>query len=342
MNQESRSPTLTEIAAMAGCSVSTVSKALSGAPDVASHTREKVRRIAASAGYKSRSKSAAARSFHSLTMAFESYGSIYSNELLAGALAQTTTSDYRSEVTILPERIDGPGEASRWVEETMANGSRGALLVTGKISGELVRTAQNERFPLVAIDPKHRTNHEITSIGATNWAGGFAATEHLLNLGHTNIGFAGLDMEADYAVERFAGFRSALEKYGHALKANLVYYGSTDYGFGRRVGERILRAKVRPTAVVCVADTAAFGVIEAVRQGGLTVPDDLSVTGFDDIPPARWMSPELTTIRQPLRQMGGLGIRTLIRLIEGKPADSQKVQLATTLITRSSTGPVPR
>lgn len=338
---ESRSRvTLATVAKEAECSVATASKALSGALDVAPSTRRRVQDAANELGYLATGRrTACPAGVPRICMAFDMYGSIYSNELLAGALVEAEKFGHRTDIALLPQSAKELRSARAWIADRKQGGCRGALLVTGTISAGLVRAAEESSFSLVAIDPKRGSDHGVVGIGATNWAGGFSAAEHLLELGHQRIGFVGLDTDADYSIERFAGFRSALERWGRPLTTGNVYHGGASYASGLTAGERIARQSHRPTAVVCAADTAAFGVIGGLKRAGLSVPQDLSVVGFDDIPPAAWVTPTLTTVRQPLQRMGGLGVRTLLRLIDGREPDSARIQLSTQLIVRESTEP---
>lgn len=111
------------------------------------------------------------------------------------------------------------------------------------------------------------------------------------------------------------------------------------YDAGRRLGARILAGPDRPTAVVGGCDSIALGIMEAARTLGLRVPDDLSVTGFDDTELAPMAAPPLTTVRQPLREMGRVALRTVLRMAGGERLDSHHVELATELVVRESTAP---
>jgi LacI family transcriptional regulator len=181
---------------------------------------------------------------------------------------------------------------------------------------------------------------DLPSVGATNWAGGLAATEHLLSLGHRHIGaIAG---PGDYLCSRarIDGYRSALDRAGLRFVPALVRHGDFQHEGGFRRGGELLDLDAgagRPTAIFAGSDQQALGVYEAARQRGLRVPQDLSVVGFDDLPVTRWVSPPLTTIRQPLAEMGRTAAHMLGDLIDGVPLRSRRVELSTELIVREST-----
>ena len=182
----------------------------------------------------------------------------------------------------------------------------------------------------------------MTSVGATNFAGGLAATEHLLSLGHRLIAFMGTSTTFAYNQARMHGYRAALEGAGVDVPERYIRSGSSGHQAGMAGGTALLDLPQRPTAIVAATDEVAAGVVEAARLMALRVPDNLSVVGFDDTEFARLLSPPLTTVRQPLREMGRVALRTALRLAAGEQLDSHHVELATELVVRSSTAPLSR
>jgi LacI family transcriptional regulator len=201
--------------------------------------------------------------------------------------------------------------------------------------GDLTALAR-ARLPLVVIDPLSLPRREVTSVGTTNFSGGLAATEHLLSLGHSRIAYLGADA-GTYNQARMHGYRAALETAGVSVPSEYIRLGSWHYEAGVTGGAVLLSVDPRPTAVFAATDESAAGVVEAARLKGLRVPQDLSVVGFDDTPIARLLAPPLTTVRQPLREMGQVALRTALRLAAGEQLDSHHVELATELVVRSST-----
>jgi LacI family transcriptional regulator len=211
------------------------------------------------------------------------------------------------------------------------------ILVTTRLTAAQVGQLRGARIPLVIVDPANTPPPDIPSVGATNWTGGLAATEHLLSLGHRRIGV--ITGPADYlcSLARLDGYRSALERAGLGADIPPVKYGDFRHegGFARAV--ELLSLANRPTAIFAGSDQQAFGVYQAARQFGLRIPEDLSVVGFDDLPVTRWGSPPLTTVRQPLAEMGGEAARMLGELKDGTPLRTSRVELSTELIIREST-----
>jgi LacI family transcriptional regulator len=209
--------------------------------------------------------------------------------------------------------------------------------VTSTLTSDQVSQVRGAGIPLVVIDPANTPPPDIPSVGATNWAGGFAATEHLLSLGHRRIGAITGPAHMLCSLARLDGYRSALERAGVAASQDLVRYGDFQHEGGFARARELLGLAERPTAIFAGSDQQAFGVYEAARQRGLRIPDDLSVVGFDELPVSRWASPPLTTVRQPLAEMGGAAAQMLGELIDGGPLRTNRVELSTELHVREST-----
>jgi LacI family transcriptional regulator len=168
------------------------------------------------------------------------------------------------------------------------------------------------------------------------------ATEHLIGLGHRRIGFIAGPPQLMCSRARIDGYRTALEAAGIPADDKLVYPGNFYHEAGFAGGAHLLGLTDPPTAIFASSDQMAMGVYEAIRQRGLRVGDDISVVGFDDLPEVRWCSPPLTTVRQPLTEMGVLAARTVLRLAAREKIESPRVELATELIIRHSTAPPRR
>jgi LacI family xylobiose transport system transcriptional regulator len=138
---------------------------------------------------------------------------------------------------------------------------------------------------------------------------------------------------------RIDGFRSAMTSAGLTIDDDWVRFGDFHLDGGRRHGRELLERAERPTAIFAGSDLQALGVLEAARARGLNVPDDLSIVGYDDIPTAKWVSPSLTTIHQPLKRMGEEAARLVIRMSKAPLDNVPRMDLATSLVVRQSTAP---
>ncbi|GAA1305858.1 substrate-binding domain-containing protein [Saccharothrix xinjiangensis] len=213
----------------------------------------------------------------------------------------------------------------------------GALLVLCPLGADERRVLADARMPVVLIDPVAVPGPELPSVGAANREGGAVAARHLLSLGHRRIGVVGGPRDVLCSNARLDGFRAALARAGVGPDAALVRHADFSREGGRREARELLSLPRRPTAVFAANDEQALGVVDAARAAGLSVPGDLSVIGFDDLPAAGRCSPELSTVRQPLAEMGRRAGWLLADLIEGRSPAAGHVELATELVVRSST-----
>jgi LacI family transcriptional regulator len=179
----------------------------------------------------------------------------------------------------------------------------------------------------------------VPTISSTNWAGGRSAAAHLLNLGHRRIGIVGGRRESLAGQARVHGFRAAFETFEVSVDDTLMAWGRFNYESGLEAGGKWFSHDNPPTAVVTSSDSQAMGVVEAARRAGLRVPSDVSITGYNDVIPSMWASPPLTTVRQPLQEMGRAAVRQVLMLADGKDLDFPHIELATELIIRDSTAP---
>ncbi|GAB3846353.1 hypothetical protein GCM10029963_25960 [Micromonospora andamanensis] len=229
--------------------------------------------------------------------------------------------------------------AEQWLDGMRRRGTEGVIFVTSMVEPPLQAELRRLSIPVVIVDADGLPAREATTIGATNWAGGLRATEYLIGLGHRRIGFIAGPPQLMCSRARMDGYRAALEAAGVSFDEDLVCPGDFYHEAGFNGGVRLLGLPQPPTAIFASSDQMALGVYEAVRQAGLRVPDDISVVGFDDLPEVRWCSPPLTTVRQPLAEMGMLAARTVLRLARGEQVESPRVELATELVIRDSAAP---
>jgi LacI family transcriptional regulator, galactose operon repressor len=328
-----RKTTLAAIAAEAGVSLPTVSKVVNGRPDVSPSTRARVEQLLDQHHYP-RNGHRVQRRFGLIDLVFNGLDSPWAVEILRGV--EEWGAEHATAVAVSSVR-HGDARPASWTSAIASHHSDGVILVTTRLTASQVAQLRGAGIPLVVIDPANTPPPDIPSVGATNWAGGLAATEHLLSLGHRRIGAITGPADMLCSLARLDGYRSGLERAGIVADPALVRYGDFHHegGFARAV--ELLELADRPTAIFAGSDQQAFGVYEAARQRGLRIPGDLSVVGFDELPVARWASPPLTTVRQPLAEMGSAAAQMLGELIEGVPLRTSRVELSTELHIREST-----
>ncbi|AEG43253.1 LacI family DNA-binding transcriptional regulator [Isoptericola variabilis] len=332
-------PTIAQIAREVGVSVPTVSKVLNGRSDVAPATRARVEEALTRHRYRRRRQAAPTQGAGLVDLVFHRLGSTWSMEIIRGveqAAAAARTSVILSE-------LGGEHRPPRaWLETTLARPPVGVLLVASRLTPAQQSMLESRAIPFVVIDTDGEPPADVPTVGSDNWNGGLAATRHLLELGHRRI--AAISGPADMLCSRARvdGYRSALAEAGVAFDPDLVRIGNFYVEAGYSEGLRLLSAPDRPTGIFAGSDMQALGVLRAALELGLRVPDDVSVVGYDDLPLAQWTGPALTTVRQPLSEMGAIATRMVLELAAGETPLMRRVNLATELVVRESTAPPPR
>jgi LacI family transcriptional regulator len=342
-SEGARRPTLAEVAERAGVSKATASKVLNSRPDVSMDTRQRVEAILQELAYVPTNGPRGSMTSAIVNVVFDDLVNLYSTQVLIGVLRAAS----ELNIELVVETIaDAPDPARRplskkWVASAVRKGRLGTVIVTTEVNAAIVRALREGGLPMVVIDPKNLYDDSVVSITSTNFQGAVQATTHLLKLGHTRIAFAGGPLNSATARERFHGYRSALENAGVPDDAELASYGDFTFESGVELASRFLSIAKRPTAIFAASDSSALGALEAARRYGLRVPDDVSIVGFDDTPAAVWTAPPLTTVHQPMIELGRVALVTVQELARGGRPVSRHIQLATSLITRASSAPPP-
>ncbi|MFD7875990.1 LacI family DNA-binding transcriptional regulator [Streptomyces sp. NPDC059766] len=332
-------PTLAVVAREAGVSVPTASKVVNGRDDVAPETRRRVTEALDRLGYVRRPRFDTLRTPRLVDLVVPALDGPRAGAVLHGVeeAAQGTGLD-----VVVSADAPRPGAARAehgWLDRLTARGSAGALLNLAEPMPSQYARLDRLRIPYVLIDPAAEPPPGVVSVGAANWQGGVTATEHLLSLGHERIAVIAGPRRALCAGARIAGYRSALVSAGVRQRPEYLRHGRSDEAGARIRMRELLELPEPPTAVFVCSDRMALGVYQALAERDLTVPYDVSVVGFDDLPEARWASPSLTTVRQPLAEMAATALRLLVRMMDGHRPEGTRTELSTHLVERSSTAP---
>jgi LacI family xylobiose transport system transcriptional regulator len=335
-----RRVTLADIATEASVSLATVSKVLNGRTDVAPATRVRIERLLHDHGYLRRASPWAGSGIaRMIELVFHELDSEWAIEIIRGAERVTQEAGIS---LILTESGDRHSPGLAWVDGVLRRRPIGVILVFSDLAPVEKHKLRSRGVNFVVVDPADEPEADVASIGSANWSGGFAAAQHLIELGHRRIGMISGPDDMLCSIARVDGYRSALERAGIGFDPEYVRAGDFHVEGGRRAAEQLLDLELPPTAIFAGSDLQALGVYDAARPRGIRIPDDLSVVGYDDLRIARWVGPPLTTIRQPLVEMAETAARLLIRMVEDPEAPvNQRVDLATSLVVRESTSPPP-
>jgi LacI family transcriptional regulator len=329
--------TVRDLAAATGVSIATVSRVLNNADHVAPHTRELVQRAADRLSDQALGPRAAParvtpgpvylRCPYLLTDYFGLIVSSIAETLeLHGRPVLLNAGEAAQQAAVLPALPSRPGIS-------------GAILVLPPEPSEQLVDLRARGFPFVVVDPRAPMPRDIAAVSAAHFAGARSISTHLADLGHRRIGVIAGPHNWLASDARLAGHASALANAGVLPDPGLVRSGEPTAQFGYHAAGELLDLPQLPTALIGFNDKVAVGALAAAAQRGLRVPEDLSVAGFDDIDLAQATRPLLTTVRQPLQEMGRLAVSLLIRLMERQRLDALHVELATELVVRDSTGP---
>jgi LacI family transcriptional regulator len=338
MTEVARRVTIREIADRAGVSIATVSRVLNGRGDVSDETRELVSRVIRENGY------TANRSARGLSAGRTGLAGIlvplvfpaYFAGILAGAAE--ALAEQGLQMVLSPTGGEHAREVS--VLDRLHGLTDGALIILPEESSEELERLLDSGYRFVVVDPLMPLDERIPSVSAAHTSGADQAMRHLLQLGHRRIAQITGPRGWVATEDRRRGYPAALAAAGILPDPALEAEAVPEVGPGRSAAERLLDLPEPPTAIFAFNDNIAIGAIQAARARGLRVPEDLSVIGFDDVEHATIVTPALTTVRQPLAEMGRTAVSLLIRLLERQRFETLHIELATRLVVRDSTAPL--
>ena len=338
-SRSSGNVTIIDVAQEAGVSYATVSRVLNNDSHVKPDTRERVIRSITRLGYtvNQQARMLAGGHSHVIGLLVPDLGTGYIGEIIRGIDEALAAAQYDLMLYTTHRRKT---KESAYVTSLTQGMTDGLLLVLPRDPEEYLVSLQQRHFPYVLVD--HQGLGDVESaVGAANWQGGYDATKYLIESGHRHIGFITGTMDLGCSRDRLDGYQAALQDSGLPIDPQLIQEGDFWQPSGFTGAQRLLALPEPPTAIFASNDVMAFGVMEAVRDRGLRIPEDISIVGFDNIPQAEHVSPQLTTIEQPLADMGREATRMLLAMIRDPERPYQRVELPTRLIVRASTRRIP-
>ncbi len=322
--------TLKDVARLAKVSVVTASNVLNHRPNVSQETRVRVMKAVERTGYTTNivAKGLAGGRTNTLGVLIPDIATQYMGEIIRGISQEVREANIE---ILISTALDTNRERNQL--QFLENITDGIILVLPHNSDDALQLDKNDK-PVIMVDHRGSTI-KLPAVDVDNYAGGRTATEHLLGLGHKRIGFISGLFEASAA--RLRGYKEALVNAGLSVDKNLIVAGDFYQPSGFAATNHLLNLANPPTAIFAANDLMGFGALEAVKEHGLRVPRDISVIGFDDIPMSSQVFPPLTTIRQPLAEMGRAAVRMMLAKLRGVEPPSQRITLATELVERAST-----
>ena len=327
-----------DIARLAGVSHSTVSRALRHSPLIPSQTADRIRRIAEQEGY---SASAVARSLatsktEAIGVVVTSIADPFNGEVVAGI--EELANEHGYSVFLANSQADGRRELEV-VRSFQSRRVDGILVASSRVGALHSPLLAELGVPIVLLNNQHPSEF-VHSVRFDNISGAQQATRHLIQLGHRRLAYLGDRFGLHSDSERLQGFSQMLKEAAISIGEALVDHGDGKPDAAEAVTRRWLHSPNRPTAMVCYNDMSALGVLREASQCGVRVPEDLSVTGFDDIFFSCYSNPALTTVHQPMKELGRRAMELLLALLRGETVE-RSVLIGGPLIVRGSTGPAP-
>jgi DNA-binding LacI/PurR family transcriptional regulator len=326
-----------DIARLAGVSHSTVSRALRNSPLIPATTTQRIQQIAKEQGYR---PSAVARSLvmrktQAIGVVVTSIADPFNGDVVDGIEEIANEHGYSVILATSQANPDRELAVVRAFEERRVDG---ILVASSRVGALYLPVLAELRVPVVLINNQGRHAH-VHTVAVHNTDGAYQATRHLVELGHTHIGYVGdrLGMQSD--VERRTGYAKALEECGIAVASELTFEGDGKLDGGVEAARAFLVKQPRATAVFCYNDMTALGLLSELVRAGVRCPDDISVVGFDDIVFAALSQPALTTVRQPRRELGRRAMRMLLGVLRGELTEKE-IMIRGELIVRASTAPL--
>jgi DNA-binding LacI/PurR family transcriptional regulator len=323
-----------DIARLAGVSHSTVSRALRNSSLIPFETAERIRRIAQSQGY---SPSAVARSLvtnktEAIGVVVTSIADPFNGEVVAGIEELANEQGY---TVILANSNADPDREVAVVRGFQARRVDGVLVASSRVGALHTPLLSELQIPIVLLNNQHPSAF-VHSVRFDNEAGAYEAVRHLVQLGHKEIAYLGDRFGLHSDAERYAGYSRMMVEAGLQINEELVIHADGKPAGARIAARQLFSSKIVPTAVFCYNDMTALGVVSEAASHCLSVPDDLSVIGFDDIFFASYLNPPLTSVRQPMKDLGRRAMELLLALLR-KEDTARTILVSGELVVRGST-----
>lgn len=327
--------TIKDVAKLAGVSISTVSRVINDSKPVTDEVKQRVLNVIKDTGYVPNplARSLVTKKSKLIGVIVPEVSDSFVNEILNGIEAIAKMYDY--DILLVNTYSDKKQELDS-IKLLKAKQVEGMVVISWILDEDHVNLMKESRIPAVYISKTAR-DYDIYTVSTSNEKATYDMTKYLIENNHKDIALIMTSKEDTILeMERRTGYESALKDNNISVRDELIKYGDTDYEGGYNSMKELIDAKIIPSAVFVTGDEAAVGAINAIFDSGYNVPKDISVAGFNDTKLAKIYRPKLTTVYQPLFDMGAVSIRALIKIINGEPVEDKKIELPYQIVERES------
>ncbi|NDJ79389.1 MAG: LacI family transcriptional regulator [Chloroflexi bacterium] len=335
-----KKPTLEDVAQAAGVSRATVSRVINTPDTVTPELRVRVEQAIAQLGYQPNlvARSLASRRTNILGLIIPCVAqSLFTDPYYPGLIQSIAQASNANGQTLSLFLFHTREEEEQVYRRAIGSGLVDGLIVTAEeIDNPYFLEIVEREIPFVYIGRPHTHIEHINYVNVDNVGGAYIATDHLINLGYRRIAMIAALMNTTTGLDRYQGYCDALADHAVALEKDLVAVGDFSRESGYQAMLQLLPAE--PDAVFVANDSMATGALQAIREAKLTVPGDIALVSFDDLPPAANANPPLTTVRQPVHRLGTIAVETLIDVLANGLEPARHTILPTELVIRASCG----
>lgn len=335
--------TMNDVALHAGVSKKTISRVLNNEENVSQDTKQKVNQAFETLGYKPNllARGLASNQSYLIGLVYASSSNSYVSQIQKGALEKCKTEGYN--LIIYPEDHESENLVSS-IESGLMQANLDGIILTPPFSDmqNILDLLQDKNIPFIRVGSASSSLTNTPCVFSNDLEASYEMCRYLISLGHTNIAFIKGHPDHASSHERLKGYLKALKEASITTNDDFIQQGYFTFESGENSARKLLSLKNRPTAIFASNDYMAAGIIKVASQKNLSIPNDLTITGFDNAPASRYIWPSLTTIKQPITQMAIEATRILIRIIRKKPLEALAIEFKDELIVRESSAPAPK
>ncbi|MFK8049882.1 MAG: LacI family DNA-binding transcriptional regulator [Halioglobus sp.] len=326
-----------DVAKAAGVSTATVSRALADPDKVQSKTRDKVLEAVHKTGYVTNSLARSFRTKRTRTVVVlvpDITNSFFAN-IIQGIEEVARSNNYR---ILLGDMQNDPANALAYGELCAQRQADGLISLCRTIPFEYSKSRKtvDPKWPPLVMACEYDDVIAVPGVGIDNEAAALDGVRYLAKQGHRRIAFINGPADSPLCRDRLKGYRKGMAELGRRAVADLIFHGDFTLDSGAQVARQMCSGKILPTALFAANDAMAIGALQVIKRGGVSVPKDISIVGFDDVKFSAYCDPPLTTIRQPRREIGALSMQMMLDQLEGEAARGKRIQLPYELIVRDS------